>query len=67
MLISILNTVFSVPYLVIGVLIAALLDIAIHYTKATSRFTLLEIWGCVMCWPAVLVLVFFAFIFGQKQ
>jgi len=67
MLISILNTVFSVPYLVIGVLIAALLDIAIHYTKATSRFTLLEIWGCVMCWPAVVVLVFFAFIFGQKE
>jgi len=67
MLISILNTVFSVPYLVIGVLIAALLDIAIHYTKATSRFTLLEIWGCIMCWPAVVVLVFFAFIFGQKE
>ena len=67
MLISILNTIFSVPYLVIGVLIAALLDIAIHYTKATSRFTLLEIWGCVMCWPAVVVLVFFAFIFRQKE
>ena len=67
MLISILNTNFSVPYLVIGVLIAALLDIAIHYTKATTRFTLLEIWGCVMCWPAVLVLLFFGFIFGQKE
>jgi uncharacterized membrane protein YraQ (UPF0718 family) len=67
MLISILNTIFSVPYLVIGVLIAALLDIAIHYTKATTRFTLLEIWGCVMCWPAVLVLLFFGFIFGQKE
>lgn len=67
MLISILNTIFSVPYLVIGVLLAALLDIAIHYTKATTRFTLLEIWGCVMCWPAVLVLLFFAFIFGQKE
>ena len=67
MLVDILNTIFSVPYLVIGVLIAALLDIAIHYTKATSRFTLLEIWGCVMCWPAVLVLLFFAFIFGQKE
>ena len=67
MLEIILNTIFSVPYLVIGVLIAALLDIAIHYTKATTRFTLLEIWGCVMCWPAVLVLLFFAFIFGQKE
>jgi ABC-type tungstate transport system substrate-binding protein len=67
MLVSILNTIFSVPYLVVGVLIAALLDIAIHYTKATTRFTLLEIWGCVMCWPAVLVLLFFGFIFGQKE
>jgi len=64
---NIISTVFSVPYLVIGVLIAALLDIAIHYTRATTRFTLLEIWGCVMCWPAVLVLLFFAFIFGQKE
>ena len=67
MLEIILNTIFSVPYLVVGVLIAALLDIAIHYTKATTRFTLLEIWGCVMCWPAGLVLLFFAFIFGQKE
>ena len=67
MLEIILNTIFSVPYLVVGVLIAALLDIAIHYTKATTRFTLLEIWGCVMCWPAVLVLLFFGFIFGQKE
>ena len=67
MLEIILKTIFSVPYLVVGVLIAALLDIAIHYTKATTRFTLLEIWGCVMCWPAVLVLLFFAFIFGQKE
>jgi len=64
---NIISTVFSVPYLVIGVLLAALLDIAIHYTRATTRFTLLEIWGCVMCWPAVLVLLFFAFIFGQKE
>ena len=67
MIVDILNTIFSVPYLVIGVLIAALLDIAIHYTKATTRFTLLEIWGCVMCWPAILMFLFFAFIFGQKK
>ena len=67
MLISILNTIFSVPYLVIGVLIAALLDIAIHYTKATTRFTLLEIWGCVMCWPAVLLLLAAAFVVGKTN
>jgi len=62
-----LDTIFSVNYLVIGVLIAALLDIGIHYTKASSRFTLIEIWGCTMFWPAVLVVFFFAFIFGQKE
>jgi predicted membrane protein len=64
---SIISTVFSVEYLVIGVLLAALLDIGIHYTKSTTRFTLLEIWGCTMCWPFVLVILFFAFIFGQKE
>ena len=67
MLVDILNTVFSLPYLGIGVTIAAILDIVIHYTKVTSRFTLIQIWGCTMCWPAVLLLLFFAFIFGQKE
>jgi len=67
MLVDIINTVFSLPYLAIGVTIAAVLDIAIHYTKVTTRFTLIQIWGCTMCWPAVLVLLFFAFIFGQKK
>jgi hypothetical protein len=67
MLELILNTIFSVPYLVIGVTVAGLLDIAIHYTKATTRFTLLEIWGCTMFWPITLLAVVFAFIFGQKR
>ena len=67
MLETILNTVFSVPYLVLGVTIAAILDIAIHYTKATTRFTLIQIWGCTMCWPITLLAVIIAFIFGQKR
>lgn len=67
MLIDILNTVFSLPYLVIGVSIAALLDIVIHYTKVTTRFTLLQIWGCTMCWPMVLLLLAAAFIYGQEK
>jgi len=67
MLEIILNTIFSVNYLVIGVLVAALMDIAIHYTKSSSRFTLLEIWGCTMLWPIILVFFFLAFIFGQKE
>lgn len=67
MLIDILNTVFSLPYLAIGVSIAALLDIVIHYTKVTTRFTLLQIWGCTMCWPMVLLLLAAAFIYGQEK
>lgn len=65
MLELILNTVFSVPYLAVGVTIAALLDIAIHYTKTTTRFTLLEIWGCTMCWPLILVAT--CIIFSKKK
>ena len=64
---SIINTVFSLPYLAIGVTIAAVLDMAIHYTKVTTRFTLLQIWGCTMCWPAVLILLVFAFIIGRED
>ena len=62
----ILNTVFSIEYLVVGVLVAALLDIGIHYTKSSSRFTLLEIWGCTMIWPLILVVVVITFIKGDN-
>ena len=64
---SIINTIFSAPYLVIGVLIAALLDIGIHYTKSSSRFTFLEIWGCVMLWPLILIIVIVTFINGESE
>jgi hypothetical protein len=67
MLETILNTVFSVPYLVLGVTIAAILDIAIHYTKATTRFTLIQIWGCTMCWPIILITLGIAFVFGRNK
>jgi hypothetical protein len=64
---SIINTVFSLPYLAIGVTIAAVLDMAIHYTKVTTRFTLLQIWGCTMCWPMVLLLLGAAFLAGKTN
>ena len=67
MLIDIINTVFSLPYLAIGVTIAAILDIVIHYTKVTTRFTLIQIWGCTMCWPAVLLLLAAAFLAGKTN
>lgn len=66
MLEFILSTIFSVEYLVIGVLVAALLDISIHYTKSSSRFTLIEIWGCTMFWPLILIIFSIAFINGDN-
>jgi len=60
----ILHIIFCTPYLVIGVGIAAIIDISIYYTKVTSRFTLLQIWGCTLFWPIVLVTIVLAFIIG---
>ena len=67
MLDTIINTIFSLPYLGIGVTIAAILDIVIHYTKVTSKFTLIQIWGCTMFWPVVLVILGFAYIIGRED
>jgi hypothetical protein len=66
MLEIIINTIFSIPYLVLGVLVAALLDTVIYYTRVTNRFTLIEIWGCTMFWPLVLLVVAFFSIRGFK-
>lgn len=56
MIISIINTIFSLPYFLIGILTAIILDLYIHKTKITTRLTFIEIWGCIMCWPIVTVL-----------
>ena len=48
MLESIINTIFSIPYLLTGITLAAILDFISHRTKVTTRLTLLEIWGCIM-------------------
>ena len=56
MLDSILDFMFSIPYYGIGFTVAAMLDIEIQYTKATSILTLLEFWGCTMFWPVVVFL-----------
>jgi hypothetical protein len=65
-MLDIINTIFSVPYLVFGFLITALLDTVIYYTRVTNRFTLIEIWGCAMFWPLVLLVVAFFSIKGSK-
>ncbi len=41
MIVSIINTIFSIPYLSIGIVIAALLDFICYRTKTTARLTLL--------------------------
>ena len=64
---SIINTVFSLPYLAIGVVVAAIIDLSIYYTQSSKRFTLLEIWGCTMCWPIVLVIFGIAFFKGGEN
>jgi hypothetical protein len=54
---SIINNVFSISYLSIGVVLVAILDFICYRTKTTTRLTLLEIWGFTMCWPLVMVTV----------
>ena len=63
---SILKAVFSIPYLILGGMVAALLDISIHFTKSSTRLTFLEIWGCVMFWPIILIVFIIAFIKEQN-
>ena len=53
---SILNTVFSIPYLLLGVLFAVILDLFIYKSKASTRLSLIEILGCAMCWPVILII-----------
>ena len=65
MIADILNMIFSIEYLVLGILVTALLDISIHYTKSSERLTLLEIWGCVMFWPIILTVFVVSFIRGE--
>jgi hypothetical protein len=62
----ILDGIFSVPYFVIGIIITAMFDISIHYTKATTRFTFVEILGCTMFWPLAVLLFLVAF-FKQEN
>lgn len=63
----IINTIFSIPYLLIGVLFAVLLDLVIYRTKSSSRLSFMEIWGCCMCWPLVLVTITLAFFLSNDN
>ena len=59
---SILNIVFSIPYLLIGMVIALFLDVLNGRKKATKRLTGLEIWGCIMGWPLLIFTIILAYI-----
>ena len=59
---SILNIVFSIPYLLIGIIIAVFLDVINSRKKATKRLTGLEIWGCIMGWPLLIFTIILAYI-----
>jgi len=62
---GIISIVFSLPYLGIGVFVAALLDLSIYYTKSSDRLTMIEIWGCVAFWPIVLIVFLISLIKGE--
>ena len=62
MLESIINTIFSIPYLLTGITLAAILDFISHRAKVTTRLTFLEIWGCIMFWPVIIFFVIIAYI-----
>jgi hypothetical protein len=48
---SILSTVLSIPYIVIGACLVAFIDYKIYKSKVTTRFTTFQILGCIMGWP----------------
>ena len=62
---SIINTIFSIPYLLIGVILVIMLDLFINKFKVSTRLTFFEIWGCVLFWPAVLLTVIIVYL-GKK-
>jgi hypothetical protein len=61
-----LNTIFSIPYFIIGVIITAAFDIAIYYTRVSARFTFIELLGCTMFWPLA-VLCFLITFFKREN
>jgi hypothetical protein len=67
MLVNIINTIFSIPYLLIGVIIAIMLDLFIYKFKASTRLTFLEIWGCIMFWPIVLIIVIVGYYIAKNN
>lgn len=66
MLVHYLIDHYIFPYFIIGVIVTGIIDLAIYYTKAGSRFTFTEIWGSIILWPIILY-VFVKGLFNQDQ
>ena len=66
MIVNIINNIFSIPYFLIGILTAIMLDLFIYKSKASTRLTFLEIWGCTIGWPFVTIIIFVAYFKNNK-
>lgn len=49
-------------YLIIGVIVAALIDLGIYYTKSSKQFTFIEICSCTLFWPAMIIIAVYQII-----
>jgi hypothetical protein len=49
-------------YLIIGIIVAALIDLGIYYTKSSKQFTLLEICSCTLFWPVMIIIAIYQII-----
>ena len=45
---------YAIPYFIIGVLVAIILDMGIRITKTSEPFTFIEIFVCIIGWPIML-------------
>lgn len=53
-------------YLIIGFIIAILLDLLIRYSESSKPLTFLEIWGCTLFWPIVIILTLIGILNNKK-
>ena len=49
-------------YLVLGLIVAILMDLSIREFKTSEPFTFLEIMGCILVWPVILLIVIKGFL-----
>jgi len=45
---------YAIPYFIIGVLVAIILDMGIRTIKTSEPFTFIQIFVCIIGWPIML-------------